>query len=159
MRSGHGEVCSYGRPGAPADDAVFAAGGRWASDDVPDTDAEMFLVTAFPVVAAVLGDHSYADIELGRIIQQAALFFGIDSAPMHMSVAVGTPALALFGPSGEHMWGPLGDEHQVFALPMPCRPCGQDGCNGSKVSRCLMEIDPEVICRIVDEKLRVLIDR
>jgi len=95
--------------------------------------------------------------QLGRIVQRAILFFGIDSAPMHMSVAVGTPVLALFGPSGEHMWGPLGDENQVFALPMPCRPCGRDGCNGSKVSRCLVEIDPETINRIVDEKLKRLI--
>jgi len=95
--------------------------------------------------------------QLGRIIQRSVFFFGVDSAPMHISVAVGTPVLVLFGPSGEHMWGPLGDEHQVFALPMPCRPCGRDGCNGSKVSRCLEEIDAESISQIVDKKLKMLI--
>jgi heptosyltransferase-3 len=95
--------------------------------------------------------------QLGRIIQRAVLFFGVDSAPMHISVAIGTPVLVLFGPSGEHMWGPLGDEHRVYTLPMPCRPCGQDGCNGSKVSRCLVEMDPEAINRIIDEQLGKLI--
>ena len=78
--------------------------------------------------------------ELAALINGAGMFFGVDSLPMHMAAAVNTPAVALFGPSGEHMWGPWGDGHQVLAKPYDCRPCGRDGCSGSKISRCLVEI-------------------
>lgn len=90
---------------------------------------------------------------LGALIAQARLFCGVDSAPMHMAAALGTPVLALFGPSGERMWGPWQVPHRVVALPMECRPCGRDGCEGGKVSRCLTELDPALACRAVDELL------
>ena len=81
--------------------------------------------------------------QLGCLIGGARLFFGVDSAPMHMAAAVETPVLALFGPSGDIMWGPWGEGHRVIKKNWPCRPCGRDGCEGSKVSRCLEEITAE----------------
>jgi heptosyltransferase-3 len=81
--------------------------------------------------------------QLGCLIAGARLFFGVDSAPMHIAAAVKTPVLALFGPSGDIMWGPWGKGHRVIKKNWPCRPCGQDGCEGSKVSRCLEEITAE----------------
>jgi heptosyltransferase-3 len=80
--------------------------------------------------------------ELGAAIAGARCFLGVDSAPMHMAAAVGTPALALFGPSGDIMWGPWGRGHRVIKKNWPCRPCGQDGCGGTKKSRCLEAIEP-----------------
>ncbi len=91
--------------------------------------------------------------QLGCLISHARLFFGVDSAPMHMAAAVGTPAIALFGPSGDHMWGPWGQGHIVIKKDWECRPCGRDGCNGSKVSRCLEEITVEEVCAAVDKQL------
>lgn len=44
--------------------------------------------------------------ELGAVIASARLFVGIDSAPMHVSAAVGTPTVALFGPTGAFNWAP-----------------------------------------------------
>ncbi|MBI4798049.1 MAG: putative lipopolysaccharide heptosyltransferase III [Desulfarculus sp.] len=41
---------------------------------------------------------------LAALIEQARIFFGVDSAPMHMAVALGVPVAVLFGPSGEKMW-------------------------------------------------------
>ncbi|MEW5725420.1 MAG: putative lipopolysaccharide heptosyltransferase III [Thermodesulfobacteriota bacterium] len=83
--------------------------------------------------------------ELAALIGGARVFFGVDSLPMHMAAAAGTKVVALFGPSGEHMWGPWGRGHRVVAKDWDCRPCGRDGCQGSKVSRCLVEIEtPEV---------------
>ena len=81
--------------------------------------------------------------QLGCLIAGARLFFGVDSAPMHIAAAVKTPVLALFGPSVDIMWGPWGKGHRVIKKNWPCRPCGQDGCEGSKVSRCLEEITAE----------------
>jgi heptosyltransferase-3 len=76
--------------------------------------------------------------EVAAITARARLFFGVDSAPMHMAAAMGTPALALFGPSGEDEWGPWQVAHRVVTShAFPCRPCGIDGCGGGKVSECL----------------------
>jgi heptosyltransferase-3 len=80
--------------------------------------------------------------ELGALIAKARFFFGPDSAPMHLAAAVETPAVALFGPSGVFNWGPWGQGHLVIQKDWPCVPCGRDGCEGSKVSRCLVEIEP-----------------
>jgi len=41
-------------------------------------------------------------------LSRAALFVGNDSGLMHMSAAVGTPTLGLFGPSPEQRYGPWG---------------------------------------------------
>ena len=44
--------------------------------------------------------------ELGALTARARLFIGVDSMPMHLAAAMGTPTVALFGPSGEAEWGP-----------------------------------------------------
>jgi len=85
--------------------------------------------------------------QLGCLIAGGRLFFGVDSAPMHIAAAVGTPVVALFGPSGDHMWGPWGDGHLVIKKDWACRPCGQDGCEGSKVSNCLVEISTQEVIK------------
>lgn len=81
--------------------------------------------------------------QLGCLIAGGSFFFGVDSAPMHIAAAVNTPVLALFGPSGDHMWGPWGQGHRVIKKDWACRPCGEDGCQGSKISRCLVEISSQ----------------
>ena len=79
--------------------------------------------------------------ELAALTQAAKLFIGVDSAPMHIAAAVGTPTIALFGPSGDKQWGPWGVAHRVVVSHQhPCRPCGEDGCGGGKVSDCLAVI-------------------
>ena len=93
-------------------------------------------------------------MELAALIDGARMFFGVDSLPMHMAAALATPAVALFGPSGEHMWGPWGPGHEVVAKDWECRPCGRDGCGGSKSSRCLKEMEPEEVFPALDRVLR-----
>lgn len=76
--------------------------------------------------------------EMAALSARARLFVGVDSAPMHIAAAVGTPSVALFGPSGELEWAPWAVRHVVVSSDRhPCRPCGQDGCGGSKISDCL----------------------
>ena len=76
--------------------------------------------------------------ELAALTAQARLFVGVDSAPMHIAAAMGTPVVAIFGPSGDREWGPWGEGHRVVASTThPCRPCGMAGCNDNKVSNCL----------------------
>jgi heptosyltransferase-3 len=75
--------------------------------------------------------------ELGALTARARLFIGVDSMPMHLAAAMGTPTLALFGPSSENVWGPWNVEQRVVTSTHSCRPCNVDGCGGGKVSECL----------------------
>jgi lipopolysaccharide heptosyltransferase III len=76
--------------------------------------------------------------ELAALTAKARAFVGVDSAPMHIAAAMQTPVVALFGPSGEFEWGPWQVASRIVASDRhPCRPCGQDGCGGGKVSECL----------------------
>lgn len=43
--------------------------------------------------------------ELAALTRIARLFVGVDSAPMHIVAAVGTPVVALFGPSATSRGG------------------------------------------------------
>jgi len=81
--------------------------------------------------------------ELAALTARARLFVGVDSAPMHIAAAVGTPVVAAFGPSSEVAWGPWRVPNRVVTSSHPCRPCGQDGCGGSKVSECLTTLPVE----------------
>jgi heptosyltransferase III len=83
--------------------------------------------------------------ELGALSARAALFIGVDSMPMHLAAAMGTPAVALFGPSGEAEWGPWNVPHRIVRSAHPCRPCGLDGCGGGKVSDCLTVLEVEQV--------------
>ncbi len=82
--------------------------------------------------------------ELSALIRDARAFVGVDSAPMHIAAAMGTPVVALFGPSGDVEWAPWQVPHRVVAsVEHPCRPCGNDGCGGGKVSECLTTLPVE----------------
>jgi len=48
-----------------------------------------------------------------------------DTGPMHLASAVGTPVIALFGPSDPRRYGPLATHQQVLRVQLPCSPCGQ----------------------------------
>jgi len=83
--------------------------------------------------------------ELGALTGRAKIFIGVDSMPMHLAAAMGVPTVALFGPSSEVVWGPWNVEQRVLTTAHSCRPCGVDGCGGSKVSECLTLLDVEPV--------------
>jgi len=91
--------------------------------------------------------------ELGALSARACLFVGVDSMPMHLAAAMGTPSVALFGPSGEHEWRPWRVPHRVVASRHPCRPCGNDGCGGGKVSECLTTLGVDEVFAAAQELL------
>ncbi len=64
--------------------------------------------------------------ELAAYIQACALFIGNDSSPMHLAAAVGTPVLAIFGPTSPQEYGPypLDDARHIALWYNPRgRPC------------------------------------
>lgn len=83
--------------------------------------------------------------ELGALAARAKLFIGVDSMPMHLAAAMGTPTVALFGPSGDLEWGPWNVAHRIVTSGHSCRPCGNDGCGGGKVSECLTTLPVEQV--------------
>jgi len=76
---------------------------------------------------------------LAALLQMSELFFGVDTAPMHMAAAAGTRVVVLFGPSDYRVWGPYTDRKRVLVKTdeFDCIPCLKDGCDGTKKSRCL----------------------
>ena len=103
-------------------------------------------------VASLAGELTLE--ELGAALQGARAFVGMDSVPMHMAAAVGTPTVALFGPSGDIEWGPWRTPHRVVREDLPCRPCGRDGCGGGKLSEYLSLIAPARVLAALDELLQ-----
>ncbi len=122
-------------------------------------DGHAVVLTAAPsepeleLVRAILAACTSAPIDLSgklslkalaALTARAKLFVGVDSAPMHIAAAMGTPVVALFGPSGDIEWGPWRVRSRVIASEAhPCRPCGNDGCGGGKVSECLTTLPVE----------------
>jgi len=140
----------------------LAAGG-WplVLTGAPDP-SELALVTAIRAAtrAKVVDLSAQLSLaELAALIGAARLFIGVDSAPMHMAAAMGTPVVALFGPSGEAEWGPWHVPHRVVASTAhPCRPCGNNGCGGSNHSDCLLTLPEARVSSAVADLLAATSD-
>ena len=63
--------------------------------------------------------------QLGGLIQYSAAIVCVDSAPMHLGVALGSPVVAIFGPTDEKLLLPpdSADKYVAVTHPVECRPC------------------------------------
>jgi heptosyltransferase-3 len=76
------------------------------------------------------------------LLKRCALFIGNDTGAMHMAAAVGTPIVALFGPSNPSEWGPLSEHADVLYKGLDCRPCFHPTCRrGEESCMRLISID------------------
>lgn len=135
--------CWPARKNAELIDRLAARGERIVITAAPDKQELAFVEdilkeTRSPVLN-LAGKLSIK--ELVAVIGRARVSVCVDSMPMHVASATGTPVVALFGPSGEFEWGPWRVRSEVVTTSHPCRPCGNDGCGGSKVSECLTTLD------------------
>ena len=137
-------------------DALLKRGERVALTAAPD-EQELEMISAIrahagPRVADLSGKLTLK--QLAALAARAKLFIGVDSAPMHIAAAMHTPTVALFGPSGELEWAPWRVPHRIVASSEhPCRPCGNDGCGGGKVSECLTRLPLDAALNAVDSLL------
>lgn len=69
--------------------------------------------------------------ELAAILKKATVMFTNDSGPMHLSVAVGTPVVAIFGPTNPHRTGPYGTGNAIVTSGADCAPCYKRTCAGA----------------------------
>jgi ADP-heptose:LPS heptosyltransferase len=82
-------------------------------------------------VARALGDLPVIDAaETGDLVLLAAVLAELDvlvtgdTGPMHLAAAVGTPVVALFGPSNPARYGPRAAHERILRVDLPCSPCG-----------------------------------
>lgn len=102
--------------------------------------------------------HLFVGRSLGQfseLLKNASAVISIDSLAIHLASAHQTPVVAIFGPSGELNWRPWKAAHRVVSQidRYPCRPCGMDGCAGSKISECLRTMAASRILEAFDELL------
>ncbi len=147
-------------------DWLQGQGYRVALTCAPDAGERVFLdsiVKACKTSPVDLGGQLSLK-QTAALSGMSRLFFGVDSAPMHMAAAMNTPTLGIFGPSGTFDWGPwpngwMGDgtpypgwngikkalQHRVVQDDRECAPCGRDGCLNTKRSLCLDELPAEKV--------------
>jgi ADP-heptose:LPS heptosyltransferase len=76
---------------------------------------------------------------------------------MHMAQAVGTPLVALFGPTDLGIWSPTAENARVLHGNQSCIPCLQHGCGGSGRSDCVLSIEPGQVIREITPLLGELV--
>jgi len=66
--------------------------------------------------------------ELAALYEKATLLISTDTGPMHLGAAMGTPVVALFGPTASWRTGPYGLGHQIITAELECSPCFKRCC-------------------------------
>ena len=88
--------------------------------------------------------------DLAYLYQRSALLITTDSGPMHLAAAMGTPVIALFGPTDPSRTGPYGKGHVVMRTDLSCSPCFLKKCDSMA---CMSGITIEEVFDAAKEKL------
>lgn len=87
------------------------------------------------------------------LIRRAAVIVTNDSAPLHLASAMGTPTVAIFGPTVPAFgFGPLAPRSVVMGQDaLPCRPCDRHGPQVCPLGhfRCMLDQDAASVATIV----------
>jgi ADP-heptose:LPS heptosyltransferase len=139
-------------------DALSARGARLMISGGPDDPATPQAVAAAMQSPALLLAGKTTLGQLGALCKRATLVLGVDSGPLHLAAALGTPTLRLYGPTDEAIFGPLdhpGDSgalapssHRVLTNPLACRPCGNlltPPCGARSEPACLRGVTTEQV--------------
>lgn len=71
-------------------------------------------------------------MRLAALLEKVNLLITNDSGPMHIAAALGTPVVALFGPTDPELTGPYGKGHVVLRKKLDCSPCFRRACTEGK---------------------------
>jgi lipopolysaccharide heptosyltransferase II len=95
--------------------------------------------------------------EMIEWIRSSELMVTNDTGPMHVAAALGTPAVAMFGPTEPRRTGPFGQIDRMIQLTsLPCVPCLKDACAYVRPFECLRGITPAVVRGEVRRRLAEL---
>jgi heptosyltransferase I len=121
-------------------DVVFTGGPA----DRPVVDAILARMTTPAVNLA--GKTSLKT--LAALYRRAAFLVSTDTGPMHLAAAVGTPVVALFGPTAPWRTGPFGEGHRVVRTAPSCSPCFKRRCDERRCC-CMRGISVEMVLEAV----------
>ena len=89
------------------------------------------------------------------------LFISNDTGPMHISAAMGTPTLGLFGPNTPERWSPLNRRSACVYHRLPCSPCIQthlgivpNKCPLYPTAKCMESISVDDVKKQADRMLK-----
>lgn len=102
--------------------------------------------------SVTLIDGNLSVLELAALISMARMFIGNNSGPMHISSAVHTDAVGIFGPSSVTAWAVKGAKGIHFYKDVGCNPCRKRHCP-YPVRKCLEAITPEMVIERIDDFL------
>jgi heptosyltransferase-2 len=141
---------------AAVGNALTAAGARLVLAGGPG-DLHVLEAIRNGLEEAPVGDAAGLDVAgLAAVLARSAVVISCDSAPIHLAQAVGTPVIALFGPTAPGRWGPLPGSGVSISLGLPCAPCSNHGGEACPLGhhRCLAELPPEVVADVALAALR-----
>lgn len=93
-------------------------------------------------------------LQLGALLERFKVYLTCDSGPMHIAAAVGTPTVALFGPTAPMRHRPYGIGHYVVEKPVLCRPCYQRTCHRRDSPHlCMKAIGAAEVVKALEMKL------
>jgi ADP-heptose:LPS heptosyltransferase len=87
--------------------------------------------------------------QLAELYRRCALLITNDSGPMHIAAAVGTPVVAIFGPTDPALTGPYGKQHVVLRAGIPCSPCLKPYCTHTPRMECMSLVSVEQVLEAV----------
>ncbi|ADE14479.1 glycosyl transferase family 9 [Nitrosococcus halophilus Nc 4] len=120
------------------------------SPDEADTSAETGHAWQGPVLNLCGG---LSPRESAAVLEQASLFMGHDSGPMHLAASVGTPCVAVFSARNKPgEWFPYGKQHRIIYHQMPCFGCRLVVCE-KHGKKCIYSIEVSEVLAAVEEIL------
>ena len=119
-----------------------------SKDEIPLTESINDLMHYDAIIAAGKTDVR----QLALLIRRMAILLTTDSAPMHISAAVGIPTVALFGPSDPIEFGPKGKFVKVIDKSLACREtCDAQICHNPYYHQCMKQISWEEVLAEVNQ--------
>lgn len=93
--------------------------------------------------------------QLAALYRRAQVVVTTDSGPMHLAAAVGTPVVALFGPTAPWRTGPYGPNHVVLRADLSCSPCFKKQCGTTVYEEraCMKRLTVDHVAHAVMEKI------
>ena len=96
--------------------------------------------------------------QLAGLLARADLLITGDSGPMHIAAAVGTPLIAIHGPTDPAMSGPVSPRATILRSDIWCSPCytakGKPADCRFFTTQCMKDITPEQVLEVIHTKLR-----
>ena len=129
--------------------------GFGAPEDRPLVNAVMAAVPEDVHVVDLAGQLDL--VGLAALCERLTLLITGDTGPMHMAAAVGTPIVAIFGPSDPRRYAPLAPKARVVRAELWCSPCNRirlppTRCR-DRLPDCLAAIDADDVCQAAEELL------